>query len=131
MTTSSELKGKKIAVIENGLISTYTMREGLMLRLLKEGCDVYILTHTNSFSPQVEKMGLKVINVGSGNYNPFRVLRYIYDLRKALKKINPDICLTFSINVWIVFFSGFSIITFYYVQHLLLAELPSFISVCI
>jgi glycosyltransferase involved in cell wall biosynthesis len=102
MTTSGELKGKKIAVIENGLISTYTMREGLMLRLLKEGCEVYILTHTNSFSPQVEKMGLKVINVGSGNYNPFRVLRYIYNLRKGLKKIKPDICLTFSIRpaIW-------------------------------
>ena len=97
-----ELKGKKIAVIENGLISTYTMREGLMMHLLKEGCDVYILTHTNRFVPQVEKMGLKVINIGSGNLNPFKVARYIYDLRKALKKIKPDVCLTFSIRpaIW-------------------------------
>ena len=46
---STELTGKKIAVIENGLFSTYTMREGLMMHLLKEGCDVYILTHTNRF----------------------------------------------------------------------------------
>ena len=64
------LKGKKIAVIENGLISTYTMREALMLRLISEGCEVYILTHTNSFVSQVEKMGLKVVNVGSGNLKP-------------------------------------------------------------
>ncbi len=97
-----ELKGKKIAVIENGLFSTYTMREGLMLRLLREGCTVYIITHTNKFVPQVEKMGLKVLNVGSGNLNPFKVARYIYNLRKALKKINPDVCLTFSIRpaIW-------------------------------
>ena len=100
--TGIKLKGKKIAVIENGLISTYTMREGLMMRLLQEGCDVYILTHTNGYVPQVEKMGLKVINVGSGNLNPFRVSRYIYNLRKVLKKIKPDVCLTFSIRpaIW-------------------------------
>lgn len=99
---SYELKGKKIAVIENGLLSTYTMREGLMLRLLREGCEVYIITHTNKFVPQVEKMGLKVFNVGSGNLSPFKVAMYIYNLRKALKKIKPDVCLTFSIRpaIW-------------------------------
>jgi len=97
-----DLRGKKIAVIENGLFSTYTMREGLMMHLLKEGCDVYILTHTNRFVPQVEKMGLKVINIGSGNLNPVKVSKYIYNLRKALKKIKPDVCLTFSIRpaIW-------------------------------
>ncbi|MEP6582782.1 MAG: glycosyltransferase family 4 protein [Ginsengibacter sp.] len=97
-----ELKGKKIAVIENGLISTYTMREGLMLRLLREGCKVYVITHTNKFVPQVEKMGLKVLNVGSGNLNPFKVASYIYNVRKQLKRIKPDVCLTFSIRpaIW-------------------------------
>lgn len=97
-----DLKGKKIAVIENGLISTYTMREGLMMFLLKKGCEVYILTHTNTFVPQVEKMGLKVINIGSGNLNPIKVTKYIYNLRKALKKLKPDVCLTFSIRpaIW-------------------------------
>ena len=100
--TGIELKGKKIAVIENGLISTYTMRESLMLFLIEEGCEVYILAHTNSFVTQVEKMGLKVINVGSGNLNPLKVFRYIFNLREALKKINPDVCLTFSIRpaIW-------------------------------
>jgi len=100
--TGFDLRGKKIAVIENGLFSTYTMREGLMMHLLKEGCDVYILTHTNRFVPQVEKMGLKVINIGSGNLNPVKVSKYIYNLRKALKKIKPDVCLTFSIRpaIW-------------------------------
>ena len=96
------MNGRKIAVIENGLFSTYTMREALMLRLMSEGCDVYILTHTNSFVPQVEKMGMKVINVGSGNLNPIKVSRYIYNLRRALRKIKPDVCLTFSIRpaIW-------------------------------
>jgi glycosyltransferase involved in cell wall biosynthesis len=100
--TDSDLKGKKIAVIENGLISTYTMREALMLQLIREGCEVYILTHTNSYVTQVEKMGLKVVNIGSGNLNPIKVSRYIYNLRRALKKIKPDVCLTYSIRpaIW-------------------------------
>ena len=86
MMGSAQLEGKKIAVMENGLFSTYTMREGLMLHLLKEGCEVYILTHANRFLPQVEKMGLKVIDVGSGNLNPVKVSRYIYNLQKGIKK---------------------------------------------
>ena len=95
-------KKKKIAVIENGLFSTYTMREGLMQRLLKEGYDVTILTHTNSFVSQVEKTGLHVMNIGSGNLNPWKVLKYIFNLYSALKKIQPDVCLTFSIRpaIW-------------------------------
>lgn len=93
---------KKIVVIENGLLSTYTMRDALMRRLLKEGHDVTILTHTNSSVSQVEKTGLKVINIGSGNLNPVKVSKYIYNLYTALRKINPDVCLTFSIRpaIW-------------------------------
>lgn len=92
----------KIAVIENGLLSTYTMRDGLMKRLLREGYDVTVLTHTNSFVAQVEKTGLKVINIGSGNINPVKVSKYIFNLYSALKRINPDVCLTFSIRpaIW-------------------------------
>jgi glycosyltransferase involved in cell wall biosynthesis len=93
-----ELKGKTIAVFENGLLSTYTMREGLMLRLVKEGCNVHVLTHTNRYVAQVEKMGLKVHNVGSGNMNPFKVAKYVFNVRKTLRTIRPDVCLTFSIR---------------------------------
>ena len=100
--TGMDQKRKKIAVIENGLLSTYTMRDGLMQRLLQEGYEVTILTHTNSFVSQVEKTGLKVINIGSGNINPAKVGKYIYKLYTSLKKINPDVCLTFSIRpaIW-------------------------------
>ncbi len=97
MTTGLSQK-KKIAVIENSLFSTYTMRDSLMKTLLKEGYDVTILTHTNSFVSHVEKTGLKVINIGSGNLNPLKILRYVFNLYRALKKIKPDVCLTFSIR---------------------------------
>jgi glycosyltransferase involved in cell wall biosynthesis len=106
---TAEQDKKKIAVIENGLFSTYTMREGLMQRLLKEGYDVTILTHTNSFVAHVEKTGLHVINVGSGNLNPWKVSRYIFNLYRALRNIQPDVCLTFSIRpaIWGNFITRF------------------------
>lgn len=93
---------KKIAVIENGLFSTYTMRDSLMKRLMKEGYEVYVLTHTNSFAAQVEKTGIKVINIGSGNLHPIKVSKYIYKLFSSLKRIKPDVVLTFSIRpaIW-------------------------------
>ena len=98
LAMAEELKGKTIAVFENGLLSTYTMREGLMLRLVKEGCIVHVLTHTNRYVLQVEKMGLTVHNVGSGNMNPWKVARYVFKIRKTLRTIRPDVCLTFSIR---------------------------------
>jgi glycosyltransferase involved in cell wall biosynthesis len=103
------LKKKKIAVIENGLFSTYTMREALMQQLLREGYEVTVLTHTNSFVSQVEKTGLKVIHIGSGNLNPVKVSKYIYHLYRALKKVAPDVCLTFSIRpaIWGNFITRF------------------------
>ena len=106
---NDEIKRKKIVVMENGLLSTYTMRDGLMQCLLKEGYEVTVLAHTNSFVSQVEKTGLKVINVGSGNINPVKVTKYIYKLYHALKKIKPDVCLTFSIRpaIWGNFITRF------------------------
>ncbi len=91
-------QNKKIAVIENSLFSTYTMRDSLMKTLLQKGCEVTILTHTNSFVAHVEKTGLKVINIGSGNLNPIKVFKYFLNLFMALKEIKPDVCLTFSIR---------------------------------
>ncbi len=89
---------KKIAVIENSLFSTYTMRDNLMKTLMKEGYEVTILTHTNSFVSHVEKTGLRVINIGSGNLNPLKIIRYKFHLYRALKKVKPDLCLIFSIR---------------------------------
>lgn len=89
---------RKIAVIENGLFSTYTMRDALMKRLLQEQYDVTVLTHTNKFQKHVEKSGIHVIHVGSGNVNPVKVAKYVYRMFKALRKLKPDVILTFSIR---------------------------------
>lgn len=93
---------RKIVVMENGLISTYTVREGLMQELLNQDFEVYVLTHTNQFKEEVEKMGLKVIDVGSGNTSPLRIISYIKKVYRCMKKIDPELCLTFSVRpaIW-------------------------------
>lgn len=100
---------KKIAVIENSLFSTYSMRDSLMKILRQEGYEVTVLTHTNSFVKQVEKSGLKVINIGSGNLHPLKVSKYIYHLFSALRTLRPDLVLTFSIRpaIWGNFISRY------------------------
>lgn len=93
---------KRIVVIENGLISTYTMRDGLMKKLLSEGYEVTVMTHANHHKAKVEESGIKVIDVGSGNVNPFKISLYIYKLYVNLKKVKPAVCLTFSVRpaIW-------------------------------
>jgi len=95
---ADQFRKKKIVVIENGLFSTYTMRDGLMKKLMEEGYDVTILAQTNSFVSQVEKTGLHVINIGSVVSNPIKVFKYISNVFTAIRKIKPDVCLTFSIR---------------------------------
>lgn len=101
MNSNQPLK-RKVVVLENGLISSYTMREALMRELLHNNFEVYILTHTNQFQKEVEAMGLNVIHVGSGNTSIFKIGNYIRRVYSAMKSIKPDICLTFSVRpaVW-------------------------------
>lgn len=100
---NSQLKtSRRIVVMENGLISTYTMRDELMRELLNQNFEVHVLTHTNQFKKEVEDSGLKVYNVGSGNTNPVRILIYIWKVFYFMRKIQPDVCLTFSVRpaIW-------------------------------
>jgi glycosyltransferase involved in cell wall biosynthesis len=88
--------------MENGLISTYTMRNELMNELLNQNFEVHVLTHTNQFKKEVEDSGLKVYNVGSGNTNPVKILIYIWKVFYFMRQIQPDVCLTFSVRpaIW-------------------------------
>ena len=88
---------KKIVVLENNFISTVTMRKALMLALVKEGFDLYILSFgKEDFSDQLKDIDAVTINVGSSTTNPLEIFRYIKTLYKTIKDIRPDVCLTFT-----------------------------------
>lgn len=100
--SGSKSENIRVAVLENALLSSYTAREKLMKELVALNYEVYILTNAPENKEKVEAFGVKVINIGSANYNPLEVSGYIFKLAKNLREIKPDVCLTFSIRpaIW-------------------------------
>lgn len=85
------------------------MRNKLTLELMRQGYKVVVLTTgTDEDLAIARKNGIIVIDVKTSNINPFHVVRYISNVRKALKKIKADVCLTFTMRpaIWGNFVTG-------------------------
>ena len=93
----------RIAIIENHIISTNTVRRKLTETLIEKG---YIVTVLSTGSTKelnfAKKLGFHVINVGMSNTHPKDVFIYIKKVHQALKTINADLCLTFTMRpaIW-------------------------------
>ena len=94
---------KNIAIIENHIISTNTVRQKLTQVLIDAGYNVTVLsTGTAKEIAVAQSKGFNVINVGSSNTNVLDVFKYIKNLRNALKSTKADVCLTFTMRpaIW-------------------------------
>lgn len=94
---------KTLAIIENNILATNTIRYKLTRTLVDKGYTVYILTTGTPETLQLAKdRGFNIIDVKSSNKNPLDILRYVNNLRKALKAVKADACLTFTIRpaIW-------------------------------
>ncbi len=92
-----------IAVIENNIIATNSIRKKLMLELLQKGYQVNILTSGSPQEMQLAKNnGFTVIDVGQSTQDPRAIIRYMCNLYKGLKSSRADVCLTFTIRpaIW-------------------------------
>lgn len=94
---------KNIAIIENNIIATNTIRRRLTSALMEKGYNVFVLT--TGLPDEIKlarERGFTIIDVKTSNSNPADILRYIKNLRNALKTINADVCLTFTIRpaIW-------------------------------
>ena len=75
-----------IAILENHIISTNTVRRKLTETLIEKGYKVTVLsTGTAKELNFARKLGFQVLNVGTSNTNPKEVLHYIKSVYKALK----------------------------------------------
>ena len=89
---------KKIAIIENHELGIYSIRHDLV-KALAEKYDVTVLTEVDdSFKDGDLEHTVRFIDVGVAVLNPLTALKYCSRLRGALKKIKPDVCLTFTIR---------------------------------
>lgn len=96
------MKGN-IAIIENHIISTNTVREKLTQTLIQQGYRVTIFSTGNSKELAVARSkGFDVVDVGTSNTSPVDVVKYMNNLRKGFTDIKPDVCLTFTIRpaIW-------------------------------
>jgi glycosyltransferase involved in cell wall biosynthesis len=100
-TTSAgmELRNKRIAVVENHHIATTTIRAELMDALVDAGYEVIVLTELDTgFHAEESNKNIRFVNVGVSVMNPVAAIRYMKRLRRALKKIRPAVCMTFTIR---------------------------------
>ncbi len=92
-----------IAIIENNIIATNTIREKLTRSLMENGYKVTILTTGNNADmEQARKNGFNVIDVKGSTQNPLDIFIYMHNLSKALKETRASVCLTFTIRpaIW-------------------------------
>ncbi len=92
-----------IAIIENNIIATNTIREKLTRSLMEKGYVVTVLTTgTAADINQAKQKGFAVIDVKGSTQNPKDIYQYMRNLRKALKATKADVCLTFTIRpaIW-------------------------------
>lgn len=92
-------RGAKIAVIENHHLATATIRRDLMNALVAAGYDIYVLTEGG---PELRSdqlpAGVKMLDVGRSGLGPISALRYCTQLYLKLRRVRPDLCLTFTIR---------------------------------
>ena len=94
---------KNIAIIENNIIATNTIRMKFTRVLMEKGYNVTVLT-TGSANDlrQARDTGFQIIDVKGSTQNPVDILRYMQNLRRALLFTKADVCLTFTIRpaIW-------------------------------
>lgn len=94
---------KSIAILENNIISTLTVRSKLTRVLMEKGFHVTVLTTGTAEQLEVARSkGFNVIDVKSSTQNPLDILLYMFSIKKAIQYVKADVCLTFTIRpaIW-------------------------------
>lgn len=94
---------KRILFIANTWFALYNYRKELLLKLVNEGNDVYALITDDENNKKIEDLGVHVIPVEMEcrGTNPIKELMVIFHYKKILKRIRPDIILTYTIKACI------------------------------
>lgn len=78
----------------------YRVRKELMIALLKEGHEVIVAASPSDAYHKIEELGCKFIPIVINGHglNPIKDLRVVMEYKRILKKVKPDIVLTFTIK---------------------------------
>ncbi|MEO7445210.1 MAG: glycosyltransferase family 4 protein [Ferruginibacter sp.] len=97
------MEKKNIILVENHIISANTVRRKFTTALMEYGYNVTILSAGSKQElNKAREKGFQVIDIGTSNTNPADIARYIYNIRKALLELKPDVCCTFTMRpaIW-------------------------------
>lgn len=95
-----EKSNKRILVLANNDVGLYRFRKDLIEELLKNGFDVYISLPDGGFVPNMIKLGCHFADtpIDRRGMNPLRDLSLFHRYGTILRKIKPDLVLTYTIK---------------------------------
>ncbi len=88
----------KILILANEAATIYHFRLELLTRLLAEGFKVVISVPQSEKNAEFVKLGCLVdeINVSKTGTNPFQELKLLFSYHKQIKRLKPDLVLTYT-----------------------------------
>lgn len=90
----------RILILSNFGMGLYKFRKELLEALIKTGDEVYISLPHDEYVPKLENLGCKFIEskVDRRGTNPITDLKLLSTYLKIIRKIKPDIVLTYTIK---------------------------------
>lgn len=90
----------KIAILLNTSWYIYNFRRNLIVELLKNNFEVHAIAPYDVYTEKLKDIGCKYssIEMNSKSKNPLYDLYLLFQIRKTLKRIKPDVLLNFTIK---------------------------------
>lgn len=91
---------KRILILANFDVGLYKFRKELIQELLDQGNEVYISLPDGELVRSLEKMGCKFVNtaVDRRGINPKTDAKLMFFYKKLIKKLHPDLVITYTIK---------------------------------
>ncbi|MGL5605382.1 MAG: glycosyltransferase family 4 protein [Plesiomonas sp.] len=94
------MHNKKIVLVANTAWSMFNFRNGLLLRLLKEGYHLTVIAPQDAFSDKLRLMGCQVIDlpIEAKGVSPWQDIKLIKKLARLYKRLKPDFIIHYTIK---------------------------------
>lgn len=91
---------KKILILANNDVGLYKFRKELIQELIYKGYKVYISLPYGDLVDKLIELGCEFIdtNIDRRGINPVTDLKLLLDYKKIIKKVNPDLVITYTIK---------------------------------
>ncbi len=91
---------KKVLIVCNSLSGLCNFRKELLIKLKEEKYEIYVMAPENKYKNEIEEIGCNYIKMqmDSRGTNIFKDIELLKNYKKEIKRIKPDIVLTYTIK---------------------------------